>query len=67
MQFEPIRCELCGDVLLIGTMGLVCGRGHGPIVYYGYKEMLKHCPELRIEHELSTRQRADRLKGILGE
>ena len=62
---KPELCAICGDVLWIGETGLVCPRGHGPIVGDGYERMKEEFPELRIGYDKNKRERGAAFRGAL--
>jgi hypothetical protein len=50
--FDGVRCELCGELLLVGRFGMVCSRSHGKIVHSGHESRhAKMYPELVIGHQ----------------
>ena len=63
--FTGVRCELCGELLWIGRFGLVCQRGHGPIVHRDCDRHEAMYPELRIEHDKTFSQQGKMLRGAL--
>lgn len=52
-----VRCQQCGEPLLVGAIGLVCPNGHGRIVRNGYKRQRESFPELVIEHDVPQEER----------